>query len=91
METTNGDSGLREAAIKRLKEKRDFAAHVMAYVAVNAFLIAIWAFATSRGFFWPMFPLFGWGIGLFFHWWSIYMDQPSEAEIQREMERLKQR
>jgi hypothetical protein len=42
-------------AIARLKQKRDFGAHLLVYLLVNAFLIAIWAF-TGAGFFWPVFP-----------------------------------
>ena len=32
---------LRERAIANLKKKREFAAHLLAYVLVNAFLVAI--------------------------------------------------
>ena len=34
-----------------------------AYLAVNLVLIVIWA-ATGAGYFWPLWPLLGWGIGL---------------------------
>jgi uncharacterized protein DUF1707/2TM domain-containing protein len=34
-----------------------------AYVAVNLMLIVIWA-VTGAGYFWPIWPLLGWGIGL---------------------------
>src|SRR3954451_2901948 len=33
------------------------------YLAVNLVLIAIWA-ATGAGYFWPIWPLLGWGLGL---------------------------
>jgi len=36
---------------------------VAAYLAVNLLLIVIWA-ATGAGYFWPIWPLLGWGIGL---------------------------
>ena len=36
---------------------------VVAYVAVNLMLIVIWA-ATGAGYFWPIWPLLGWGLGL---------------------------
>lgn len=36
---------------------------VGAFVLVNALLIAIWA-ASGAGYFWPMWPLMGWGLGL---------------------------
>ena len=34
-----------------------------AFVAVNLMLIVIWA-ATGAGYFWPIWPLLGWGLGL---------------------------
>ena len=36
---------------------------VVAYLAVNLMLIVIWA-ATGAGYFWPIWPLLGWGVGL---------------------------
>jgi class 3 adenylate cyclase len=40
--------------------------HATAYVLVNVFLIAIWA-AAGGGYFWPVWPILGWGIGLGMH------------------------
>ena len=34
-----------------------------AFVAVNLMLIVIWA-ATGAGYFWPIWPILGWGLGL---------------------------
>jgi len=48
----------------------------------------IWA-VTSSGFFWPIFPLFGWGIGLAFHVWGV-LSPPTEERIRAEMDRLSQ-
>jgi len=79
---------LRERAIVRLKKKRDFQAHLLAYLSVNAFLIAVWAI-TGSGLFWPAFPMLGWGIGLFFHAWDTYSRGLSEQRISREMDRLR--
>jgi Domain of unknown function (DUF1707)/2TM domain len=33
------------------------------FLAVNLLLIVIWA-ATGAGYFWPIWPLLGWGLGL---------------------------
>jgi hypothetical protein len=55
-----------EEAKKRVKAKKDLYSHIAIYVLVNAFLVVIWA-VTSGGFPWFVFPLGGWGIGLFFH------------------------
>lgn len=50
--TMRGDPGLRS--------------HLTVYLAVNGMLIAIWAL-TGMGYFWPIWPMMGWGIGLASH------------------------
>jgi Domain of unknown function (DUF1707)/2TM domain len=37
--------------------------HVRAYIGVSIMLIAIWAL-TGAGYFWPIWPMLGWGIGV---------------------------
>ncbi len=37
--------------------------HERTYVAVMLLLVAIWAL-TGAGYFWPVWPMLGWGIGL---------------------------
>jgi hypothetical protein len=82
------EDDLRTAAVERLKERRDFGGHLLAYVLVNGMLWVIWAM-TSAGFPWPIFPLLGWGIGLVFHFWDVHVRKPiSEADIRREMAKL---
>jgi hypothetical protein len=86
---TQGDDALREAAVTRLRKKRDFGMHALIYLLVNGFLVVIWA-VTSGDFFWPIFPIAGWGIGLAANAWDVYGRRPiSEAEIRREMDRLR--
>ena len=83
------DERLREAALTRLRKKTDFHAHILAYVMVNTFLVGIWA-VTGHGFFWPIFPILGWGIGVAFNAWDVYRRQDySEDQIRREMDRLR--
>jgi hypothetical protein len=83
------DEELREQAILQLKKKREFRTHVFIYVLVNAMLVIIWA-VTGSGFFWPVFPILGWGIGVAANAWDVYARKPlSEDEIQREAERLR--
>lgn len=84
-----GEDELREQAIQRLKKKRDFKTHLVIYFVVNAFLVVIWA-VTSAGFFWPIFPILGWGIGVVANAWDVYGRKPiSEDEIRREADRLR--
>ena len=82
-----GGDDLRERAIRRLKAKGEFKVHLLAYVLVNAFLVVIWA-VSGADFFWPVFPILGWGIGLVFHAWDVYGNEPSEEKIRREMDKL---
>jgi hypothetical protein len=78
----------RDEAITQLKKKRDFHAHLLIYVLVNAFLVAIWAVTGGHGFFWPIFLIAGWGIGVVMNAWDVYWRHPiTEADIKREIER----
>ena len=55
------DAALRQVALGRLKKRSDFWLHLMIYLMVNGFLVIIWAMTWVQ-FFWPDFPIFGWGI-----------------------------
>jgi uncharacterized membrane protein len=85
------EDDLRARAVTRLKKKRDFKAHVLAYVLVNTMLVVIWALTDDGGFFWPIFPLMGWGIGVVFNAWDAYGRDANEEEIAREMARIRNR
>ncbi len=77
----------RQVAIKRLTAKRDFRVHLVVYVLVNALLIMIWA-VSGAGYFWPIWPIAGWGIGLAMHGFNTYGRSPiTEDEIRAEMQR----
>lgn len=82
----------RELAIKRLKKQREFYGHLLVYALVNGALVAIWAVTNLHGFFWPIFPIVGWGVGLVLHAWDVYRDDTfTEEQIQREIEHLQRR
>lgn len=84
------DDDLRTQARKRLEKRRDFAAHVAAYVVVNAMLVGIWA-VTGAGYFWPIWVILGWGIGVVLNAWDVYFRKEiTEADIDRELQRGQQ-
>jgi 2TM domain len=84
--------GLREKALRRLKKRRDFHAHLLVYVLVNSFIVVIWTVTSDGGFFWPIFPIAAWGIGVVMNAWDVYRgDEFDEDQVRREMERMQRR
>lgn len=77
----------RAAARKRVEAKREFRNHVAIYIIVNAMLVLIWAL-SGAGYFWPIWPMAGWGIGVAINAYTAYLERPiSEDDIRKEMER----
>jgi hypothetical protein len=51
--------------------------------------VVIWLVTDRHGFFWPVFPIVAWGIGVIMNAWDVYGRQEiTEEDIQREMDRL---
>ena len=46
---------------------QSFKIHLTIYLLVNLLLIGIWA-ASGGGYFWPVWVILGWGIGIAAHW-----------------------
>ena len=83
------DADLRQRAVRRLKKRRDFHAHLLVYVLVNSAIVVVWAFTSGGGFFWPVFPMVFWGIGVVMNGWDVYRGEDfAEDDIRREMQRL---
>ena len=88
-DTADREQVLRDKAVKQLKKRRDFRNHLLFYVLVNTFLVVIWVLTDPHGFFWPVFPIAGWGIGVIMNAWDVYGRQEiTEEDIRREMDRL---
>ena len=78
--------------MQRLKKRRDFHAHLLVYLLVNGFVVLIWALTGSAGFFWPVFLIAAWGIGLVMNAWDVYWRREiTEQDVQHEMERAGRR
>lgn len=58
-------------AKKKVKSKKDFYQHLMTFVIINSFLIAL-NLVTSPTNLWFYFPLMGWGVGLLFHYVEVF-------------------
>ena len=61
-----------EQAKKRVEAKYGFYVHLSVFLAVNLLLIIINLSNLSEGI-WFIYPLGGWGIGLFFHALGVFL------------------
>jgi len=86
---TTVDTSVRDRAVRRLKKRREFHAHILVYALVNTTLVMVWFLTGEHGFFWPIFPIAFWGIGVVMNGWDVYHgDDFSEEAIQREMHKI---
>lgn len=78
-------------AANRVKAKLGFYWHLASYVIVNGFLITIYLVTSwaDNGFYYPWFiwPLLGWGVGLFFNFLAVYVFPDTPASRQRMIEK----
>jgi hypothetical protein len=81
-----------EQARAQVLRLRQFYIHLMVYILVNAFLIAI---SLVNGSNWSIWPLLGWGVGLGAHAITVFVNggmlgaKWEEREIQRQLDREK--
>ncbi len=89
------DPALLDIAKKSLKKKRDAWQFLTVTIVVNVFLSGIWWFTTPTGYFWPMWVMFGMGLGVFFGFldaYSILGDrQLTDEQIRAEAEKIQKR
>ena len=69
-----------------MKKKVGFYFHLSIYIAVNTLLFVI-NFSTATPYFWPKWPLMGWGIGLLFHGLSVFLFSSKSNIIQQMIEK----
>ena len=85
----------RDDAYRRARRTVDakigFYIHLAVYVVVNIVLVAI-NLTHSPQYLWFLWPLFGWGIGVFFHAAGVFVFRPGsgikERMVEREAEKL---
>jgi peptidoglycan/LPS O-acetylase OafA/YrhL len=83
------DDQARKQAIGRIWAKRAFRIHATIWLLVSVVLVALWAMSDQE-YFWPVWPIGGWAIGVVAHFWATYgISRPiTEEQIQREMDRI---
>jgi hypothetical protein len=82
----------RAKAVERLKRKREFAGHVVAFLVVNAGLWVVWAVpdGADTDDLWPAWVTGIWLIILLLDAYKVYGQRPiSDQRIEEEMRRMK--
>ena len=82
----------KDPQIWQLAQRRaSFKAHATVYSIMSVFFWLLWYFTGgaryNSGLPWPVWPMFGWGIGIMFHYISAYVSPRSHA-TEREYEKL---
>ncbi|MEV4629881.1 2TM domain-containing protein [Micromonospora sp. NPDC049523] len=45
--------------------------HILSYVLANLAQVVVWWIFDPEHFFWPLWSILAWGIGLAFHVWAV--------------------
>ncbi|GAA1018628.1 hypothetical protein Aple_065710 [Acrocarpospora pleiomorpha] len=54
--------------------------HLLFYVLGNLAQVIVWWIYNPDHFFWPLWSIVFWGIGLAFHYWSVYSPPKSNTQ-----------
>jgi hypothetical protein len=72
------------------KRRASFKASLASYFFVNSLLVAVWFFSSGyNSYFWPIWPMLGWGFGLAFQYYAAYHGT-KVFSAEEEYEKLKQ-
>jgi hypothetical protein len=75
----------RDQVLRRLKNRRDFQAHLVGFAVINGAVWVVWV-AAGGGYPWPTGV---WGMGLLLNAWEACFRRPiTEGDVQRELRHL---
>ena len=80
---------LYDQARTRVKHRKKFYSHIVTWIIMSVFFILINLFTTD--YFWAIFPILAWGIGVAFHGLQVFSDEWEDDEITKEYNRLKKK
>ena len=86
------DQELRDIAKKRLKKQAEFKRYLWTWLGVSVLCSAIWLITSPNEYFWPIWVIFGMGIGALFSGIEAYGKAPTvitDKDIDAEVEKLK--
>jgi Zn-dependent peptidase ImmA (M78 family) len=54
------------------QQRKGFKSHLFTFMAINGFLVIL-NLVVSPGYFWAIYPMLGWGLGLLLHGIKVYI------------------
>ena len=85
----NNDQQRDEELWQTAKARVSFKWALASYIIVNSFLVGIWYFSSNHyTYFWPIWPILGWGIGIAFHYARAYQGNNFNS-VEAEYKKLK--
>ncbi len=80
-----------DALWKIAKKRSSFKLSLSVYVIINLMLVGLWYFTSGvNSYFWPAWPMFGWGLGIAFQYFDAYLGTGPFSE-EREFEKMKRK
>lgn len=80
---------LYEKANSRAREKKKFFSHFLRWAVMSIFFIGVNIMTSD--YFWAIFPIMAWGIGVAMHGIKVYTDEWEDNETSRELQKLKRK
>lgn len=71
-----------DKAKRQVEDKMEFFTHLSIYILVNSFFIYL-SLSNSENF-WAIWPILGWGIGVFFHGFKVFF-KTRESNCKRKL------
>jgi len=85
------ENKLRKLAERRVKERRDLYSHIIVYICINGFFVAL-DLIKHDAITWSKYLLLAWGVGLAIHIFTTISFLADKGDkVEREMEKLRKR
>ncbi|MFN9616840.1 MAG: 2TM domain-containing protein [Dolichospermum sp.] len=70
-EWLKNDAKVKKEQMSHSQQRKEFKSHLFAFMAINGFLVLL-NLGVSPGYFWAIYPMLGWGLGLLLHGIKVY-------------------
>jgi hypothetical protein len=63
---------VKQEKMSNSQQRKGFKSHLFTFLAINGFLVLL-NLVVSPGYFWAIYPILGWGLGLLLHGMKVYI------------------